>query len=205
MIDPASGEVLAAVPRGTAYDVDQAVTAAEEAYPAWRDTKSTTRGELIHRWAQLIDEHTTELDQLESREVGRPHWGPPPMSRILRFIAGQADKVSGLSLPTHTPDVLGLTLREPYGVVGSVIPWNAPGAMFSNDVGAAIAAGNTIVVKPAEDAPLTRARAGPAGPRGRHPARCRQRGHRLRRGGGRGGTGASADPADELHRLAGDR
>jgi aldehyde dehydrogenase (NAD+) len=155
VIDPASGEVLAAVPRGTAYDVDQAVTAAEAAYPAWRDTKSTTRGELIHRWAQLIDEHTTELDQLESREVGRPHWGPPPMSRILRFVAGQADKVSGLSLPTHTPDVLGLTLREPYGVVGSVIPWNAPGAMFSNDVGAAIAAGNTIVVKPAEDAPLT--------------------------------------------------
>jgi aldehyde dehydrogenase (NAD+) len=155
VIDPASGEVLAAVPRGTAYDVDQAVTAAEAAYPAWRDTKSTTRGDLLHRWAQLVDEHTTELDQLESREVGRPHWGPPPMSRILRFIAGQADKVSGLSLPTHTPDVLGLTLREPYGVVGSVIPWNAPGAMFSNDVGAAIAAGNTIVVKPAEDAPLT--------------------------------------------------
>jgi aldehyde dehydrogenase (NAD+) len=155
VIDPASGEVMAAVPRGTAYDVDQAVTAAEAAYPAWRDTKSTTRGDLLHRWAQLVDEHTTELDQLESREVGRPHWGPPPMSRILRFIAGQADKVSGLSLPTHTPDVLGLTLREPYGVVGSVIPWNAPGAMFSNDVGAAIAAGNTIVVKPAEDAPLT--------------------------------------------------
>src|SRR5262245_6390296 len=155
VIDPASGEVLAAVPRGTAYDVDQAVQAAEAAFPAWRDTKSTTRGELIHRWAQLIDEHATEIDQLESREVGRPHWGPPPMSRILRFIAGQADKVSGLSLPTHTPDVLGLTLREPYGVVGSVIPWNAPGAMFSNDVGAAIAAGNTIVVKPAEDAPLT--------------------------------------------------
>ncbi|HWL97721.1 MAG TPA: aldehyde dehydrogenase family protein [Nocardioidaceae bacterium] len=155
VIDPASGEVLAAVPRGTAYDVEQAVRAAEEAFPAWRDTKSTTRGELIHRWAALIDEHTTEIDELESREVGRPHWGPPPMARILRFIAGQADKVSGLSLPTHTPDVLGLTLREPYGVVGSVIPWNAPGAMFSNDVGAAIAAGNTIVVKPAEDAPLT--------------------------------------------------
>jgi aldehyde dehydrogenase (NAD+) len=155
VIDPAYGEVVAAVPRGTRYDVDQAVLAAEEAFPAWRDTKATTRGELIHRWADLIDEHTTEIDRLESREVGRPHWGPPPMARILRFIAGQADKVSGLSLPTHTPDVLGLTLREPYGVVGSVIPWNAPGAMFVNDVGAAIAAGNTIVVKPAEDAPLT--------------------------------------------------
>ncbi|MGH8868205.1 MAG: aldehyde dehydrogenase family protein [Actinomycetes bacterium] len=155
VINPATREVLARVPRGDKADVDRAVLAAEEAYPAWRDTKSTTRGELIHRWAQLVDEHAAEIDQLESQEVGRPHWGPPPMPRILRFIAGQADKVHGLSLPTHTPDVLGLTLREPYGVVGSVIPWNAPGAMFSNDVGAAIAAGNTIVIKPAEDAPLT--------------------------------------------------
>jgi aldehyde dehydrogenase (NAD+) len=77
------------------------------------------------------------------------------MSRILNFVAGQADKVQGLSLPTYTPDVIGLTLREPYGVVGAVIPWNAPAPMFVNDVGPAIAAGNTIVIKPAEDAPLT--------------------------------------------------
>ena len=77
------------------------------------------------------------------------------MARMLNFIAGQADKVHGLSLPTHTPDVLGLTLREPYGVVGAIIPWNAPAPMFVIDVGPAIAAGNTIVVKPAEDAPLT--------------------------------------------------
>ena len=98
-------------------------------------------------------EHEEELDALEISDVGRPHWGPLPMAPMLRFIAGQADKVSGLSLPTHSPHVLGLTLREPYGVVGSVIPWNAPGPMFVNDVGPAIAAGNTIVIKPAEDAP----------------------------------------------------
>jgi aldehyde dehydrogenase (NAD+) len=155
VINPATGEVLGRVPRGGAEDVDAAVRAAEAAYPAWRDTNATTRGALISRWAQLIDEHTTELDQLESQEVGRPSWGPPPMSRILTFVAGQADKVQGLSLPTYTPDVIGLTLREPYGVVGAVIPWNAPAPMFVNDVGPAIAAGNTIVIKPAEDAPLT--------------------------------------------------
>lgn len=155
VINPATGEVLGRVPRGGAEDVDAAVRAAEAAYPAWRDTNATTRGALIQRWAQLIDEHTTELDQLESQEVGRPSWGPPPMSRILNFVAGQADKVQGLSLPTYTPDVIGLTLREPYGVVGAVIPWNAPAPMFVNDVGPAIAAGNTIVIKPAEDAPLT--------------------------------------------------
>jgi aldehyde dehydrogenase (NAD+) len=155
VINPATSEVLARVPRGAAADVDAAVSAAAEAFPAWRDTNATARANLIAAWARLVGEHEEELDQLESQEVGRPHWGPPPMARILTFVAGQADKVSGLSLPTHSPDVLGLTLREPYGVVGSVIPWNAPGPMFVNDVGAAIAAGNTIVIKPAEDAPLT--------------------------------------------------
>ncbi|CCH88351.1 Aldehyde dehydrogenase [Modestobacter italicus] len=155
VLNPATGEVLARVPRGDAADVDAAVRAAEAAYPAWRDTNATTRGALVFRWAALIDQHTAELDQLESQEVGRPSWGPPPMSRILNFVAGQADKVQGLSLPTYTPDAIGITLREPYGVVGAVIPWNAPAPMFVNDVGPAIAAGNTIVIKPAEDAPLT--------------------------------------------------
>ncbi|XRQ10511.1 aldehyde dehydrogenase family protein [Actinomadura welshii] len=155
VVDPATGEPLGAVPRGTAADVDAAVRAATAAFPAWRDTNATRRAELLARWAALIGEHEAGLDRLESREVGRPHWGPPPMARQLTFIAGQADKVLGDTMPTHTPDVLGLTLREPYGVVGSVIPWNAPGPMFTNDAGAAIAAGNTIVVKPAEDAPFT--------------------------------------------------
>jgi aldehyde dehydrogenase (NAD+) len=155
VLDPATGEVIATVPRGGPADVEAAVQAAEAAFPAWRDTSATVRGALIARWAQLVREHEAELDALESREVGRPHWGPPPMAGILAFLAGQADKVQGVSLPTHSPDALGFTLREPYGVCGSVIPWNAPGPMFANDAGAAIAAGNTLVIKPAEDAPLT--------------------------------------------------
>jgi aldehyde dehydrogenase (NAD+) len=155
VINPATRETLANVPRGRAADVDAAVQAATAAFPAWRDTTPTARGGLILRWAQLIREHESQLDQLESQEVGRPSWGPPPMANQLTFIAGQADKVQGISMPGHTPDVLALTLREPYGVVGAVIPWNAPGPMFVTDVGAAIAAGNTIVIKPAEDAPLT--------------------------------------------------
>ncbi|RBY82414.1 aldehyde dehydrogenase [Geodermatophilus sp. TF02-6] len=155
VVNPATGEVLGRVPRGTAADVDVAVRAAEAAFPAWRDTNATARGALLYRWAQLVDDNVAELDALESQEVGRPHWGPPPMSRILTFVAGQADKVQGTTLPTYTPDALGLTLREPYGVVGAIIPWNAPAPMFVTDVGPAIAAGNTIVIKPAEDAPLT--------------------------------------------------
>jgi acyl-CoA reductase-like NAD-dependent aldehyde dehydrogenase len=155
VLNPATGETLLHVPRGDASDVDAAVSAAAAAFPKWRDTSPSVRAGLLMRWAQLIDEHEQEIDQLEIGEVGRPHWGPLPMSRMLVYFAGQADKVHGLSLPTHTPDVLGLTLREPYGVVGGIIPWNAPGANFVMDVGPAIAAGNTIVIKPAEDAPLT--------------------------------------------------
>jgi len=155
VINPATGKELAAIPRGGADDVDNAAQAAHRALPAWRDTNATARASLLFKWAELIDQNGAGLDQLESQEVGRPSWGPPPMAGLIRFIAGQADKVQGLSLPTYTPDELGLTLREPFGVVGAIIPWNAPGPMFVNEVAAAIAAGNTIVIKPAEDAPLT--------------------------------------------------
>jgi aldehyde dehydrogenase (NAD+) len=155
VINPATAEVIMHVPRGAAADVDDAVRAAKAAYPAWRDTSPTQRAALLLRWAELIRQREQEIDQLEISEVGRPHWGPLPMPGMLTFFAGQADKVHGHTLPTHTPDVLGLTLREPFGVVGGIIPWNAPGPNFVMDVGPAIAAGNTIVIKPAEDAPLT--------------------------------------------------
>lgn len=154
VIDPADQSLIARTPRSGAEDVEAAVQAAEKAFPAWRDTSATTRAGLIFAWADLIESKLTELDQLESREVGRPATGMVPMASQLRFIAGQADKVHGVSLPTHSPDTIGFTLREPFGVVGAVIPWNAPGPMFATEVGAAIAAGNTIVIKPAEDAPL---------------------------------------------------
>lgn len=155
VINPANRELLASVPRSDAADVDAAVQAAERAFPAWRDLNASARAALIFRWAELVEQHIAGIDQLESKEVGRPNWGTPPMAGQLRFIAGQADKVQGVSLPTYSPDTVGFTLREPYGVVGAIIPWNAPGPMFVTEVGAAIAAGNTIVMKPAEDAPLT--------------------------------------------------
>ncbi|GAA2892714.1 aldehyde dehydrogenase family protein [Streptomyces mexicanus] len=154
VVNPATGEVLARVPRGGAEDIDDAVRAAEAALPAWRDTSPSRRADLLFRWAQLIREHEAQLEQLEATEVGRPV-GPSPLAPQLTFFAGQADKVQGHTLPSHTPDVLGLTLREPYGVVGVIIPWNAPGPMTVFNVGPAIAAGNTVVLKPAEDAPLT--------------------------------------------------
>src|ERR1700733_6214610 len=146
VINPATAQRLGRVPRAGNADVDRAVSAAWEAFPGWRDTDATTRGGLLSKWAELIDANAAEIGRLECLDVGHPSWGPPPMARILLFVAGQADKVSGLSLPTYSADVIALTLREPYGVVGAIIPWNAPGPMFVTDVGPAIAAGKTIVI-----------------------------------------------------------
>jgi acyl-CoA reductase-like NAD-dependent aldehyde dehydrogenase len=155
VINPANQELLLRVPRGAAEDVDAAVKAAAAAFPAWRDTSPTVRGQLLVRWAELCREHDQEIDLLERQEVGRPHWGPSPVPGILTYVAGIADKVTGQTLPTAVPNMLGMTLREPYGVCGSIIPWNVPGPIMTSDVAPAIAAGNTIVVKPAEDAPLS--------------------------------------------------
>jgi acyl-CoA reductase-like NAD-dependent aldehyde dehydrogenase len=154
VLNPATGGVLARVPRGTAGDIDDAVRAADEALPGWRDTSPSDRGGLLYRWAQLAREHDATISRLEAIEVGHPV-GPNPIARRLTYLAGKADKVFGLTLPTSSPDVLGMTLREPYGVVGSIIPWNAPGPFTIFSTAPAIAAGNTVVLKPGEDAPLT--------------------------------------------------
>jgi aldehyde dehydrogenase (NAD+) len=155
VINPATGETLATVPRGREADVADAVDAAQHAFTAWRDTSPSRRGQLLLDWAALCRQHAEQLDLLERLEVGRPKWGPPPMPGILTFTAGLADKATGQTLPSAFPDVIGMTLREPYGVCGSIIPWNAPGPNTVNDAGPAIAMGNTIVIKPAEDAPVT--------------------------------------------------
>ena len=154
VLDPSDGSLIARVARGGAADVDDAVSAAQAALPAWRDTSPAERGELLHRWAELADEHDDVINRLEAAEVGHPV-GPSPIVARLKYLAGKADKVLGLSLPTRSPDLLGLTLREPYGVVGAIIPWNAPGPFTVFNTAPAMAAGNTVILKPGEDAPLT--------------------------------------------------
>jgi aldehyde dehydrogenase (NAD+) len=155
VINPATQDVLLRVPRGGAVDIAAAVAAAADVFPAWRDTSPVVRADLLLAWAQLCREHQTEISTLESLEVGHPFWGPSPVARTLSFVAGMADKITGQTLPSAQPGVLGMTIREPFGVCGSIIPWNVPGPIMVTDVAPAIAAGNTIVVKPAEDAPLT--------------------------------------------------
>jgi len=90
VLNPATGETLMHVPRGAAADVDAAVSAAADAFPAWRDASPTERAASLMRWGELIVQHESELDRLEISEVGRPHWGPLPMARMLTFFAGQA-------------------------------------------------------------------------------------------------------------------
>ncbi len=155
VINPATQDVLLQVPRGGEKDVDDAVAAASEAFPAWRDTSPAVRANLLYRYAEVVRAHAEEIDRIERLEVGRPSWGPSGLPNQLVYAASLADKVRGETLPTTSPDMLGMTLREPYGVVGSIIPWNTPGPTMMVDLAPAIAAGNTIVIKPAEDAPLT--------------------------------------------------
>ncbi len=154
VVDPASGDVLRRVPRGGADDVAAAVSAAAAAFPRWRDMSPTARAELIHRWGDLCIQHGEEIAILECLEVGKPFRGPSTIGERAIYFAGLADKVTGDTLPSARPDVLGITLREPYGVCGSIVPWNFPPSLMMGDVAPAISAGNTIVVKPPEDAPL---------------------------------------------------
>jgi aldehyde dehydrogenase (NAD+) len=154
VLNPATGALLARVPAGDAEDIETAVLAAETALTAWRDTSPAVRAQLIRDWAAKVADRAAQLDLVESMDVGRPSWGPSQLAGMLTYISGQVDKVCGVSLPTHAPTTLATTVREPFGVVGIIIPWNAPAPQFIHEVAPAIGAGNTVVVKPAEDAPL---------------------------------------------------
>jgi aldehyde dehydrogenase (NAD+) len=155
VIDPATQDVLMSVPRGGAADIDSAVQAAAAAFPAWRDTSPSARAEALYRFADVCRSRDEQITTLEAMEVGHPKWPSSGAPRTLTYVAGLTDKVTGQTLPAASPSVLGMTIREPYGVCGSIIPWNTPGPLMITDVAPAIAMGNTVVVKPPEDAPLT--------------------------------------------------
>ncbi len=155
VLDPSTGAALAAVPAGGAADVDAAIDAAEAAFPAWRALDPTKRAAVLRRWADLLLEHGRELGILESMEVGRPYVGPADVGTTVHSMAGLADKITGETLPVSRPTMLGFTLREPLGVCASIVPWNSPAILMMKSLAPALTAGNVMVVKPAEDAPLT--------------------------------------------------
>ncbi len=169
--NPATGEEIAQVAAGDKEDVDRAVRAARKAFEsgAWRRTTPSQRTRLLWRLAELIEEHADELAQLDTLNNGMPlaaaRGSVPFGAEILRYNAGWATKLSGETVSHSIPQVadekwVAFTLREPVGVVGQIIPWNVPMGLVAQKIAPALAAGCTIVLKPAEQTPLSALRVG---------------------------------------------
>jgi aldehyde dehydrogenase (NAD+) len=166
-IDPATGRPITAVAQAGPEDVDRAARAARRALEEgpWASAPAAQRALLLTRLADLIETHGEELAQLESLDNGKP----VKLARVvdvagtaahLRHFAGWAERILGEVIPVHQPDMLCYTRREPVGVCGQIIPWNFPMLMAAWKVGPALAAGCTVVLKPAEQTPLTALRIG---------------------------------------------
>jgi phenylacetaldehyde dehydrogenase len=163
-VDPATGEVLAEVPAGEKHDIDLAVKAARKAFenPAWSGMTPSQRGKLLWKLADLLEARTDEFAELESLDNGKPyfiakHVDVPMAVEWFRYMAGWATKIEGSTIPISMPGAqfFSYTLREPVGVVGQIIPWNFPLLMASWKLAPALATGCTLVLKPAEQTPLT--------------------------------------------------
>lgn len=157
--NPSTGETMGAIGRGTARDIDAAVTAAQAAMDGeWGQMTATERGRIMMKMSELVKERAETLAVLEALDVGKPlHQSRNDslaLARYLEFYAGAADKLMGTTIP-YQDGFTVYTLREPHGVCGIIIPWNYPMQILGRAVGAALAAGNSCVLKPAEDASLS--------------------------------------------------
>jgi 1-pyrroline dehydrogenase len=159
ILNPATGETIAEVPRGTQEDADRAVAAAKQALPEWLETTPGERAEALLKLADLLDEHAEELAELESRNVGKPLPAArdelPVSSDNIRFFAGAARLLEGKSAGEYMRGYTSMLRREPIGVVAGITPWNYPLMMAVWKFSPALAAGNVQVLKPAEQTPLT--------------------------------------------------
>jgi acyl-CoA reductase-like NAD-dependent aldehyde dehydrogenase len=160
VIEPATGARLASIPQATESDVDRAVRAADRAFRSgnWRSTNTRARGRVLLRLAELIREHRDELARLESRNVGKPIRESRDevdlAADCFEFYAGTTNKIAGQTIPGAASGVL-MTFREPVGVCGIIVPWNFPIAITSWKTAPALAMGNTVVLKPAEQTPMS--------------------------------------------------
>src|SRR5438552_4595095 len=166
-INPATGEVITRVAEADAADVDKAVSAARAAFDngPWRKKiTASQRGNLLYKLADLIEKHADELAQLEALDNGKPYSVAraadlPLTIACYRYYAGWADKLQGKTIPV-TGRYFTYTKHEPVGVVGQIIPWNFPLLMQAWKLGPALATGCTVVMKPAEQTPLSALRVG---------------------------------------------
>jgi phenylacetaldehyde dehydrogenase len=166
--NPASGALLGTIPAGAAADVDRAVVAARAAFEsaAWRDMTGAKRARLLWKIADLIEANLDELCELETLDQGKPLWvgkyaEVPGAIEQFRYFAGAATKIEGTTIPTsidYQPPgkkIFAYTVKEPLGVVGAIVPWNSPLVLTAMKIAPALAAGCTMVLKPAEDTSLT--------------------------------------------------
>src|SRR3982075_323335 len=160
VINPATGEVIAEVPKGTEADVDRAVKAARKAYTDWFETVPKERSEMLLKLADAILADANEMANVESANVGKPRAlflsdEIPPCADNLRFFAGAARTLEGRAAGEYMRGYTSMIRREPLGVVGSIAPWNYPLMMAIWKVAPALAAGNCVILKPSEWTPLT--------------------------------------------------
>ena len=160
-LNPATGELLATVAEGDAEDINRAVTAARRAFEGpWGKVKPFERQDLLLKLADLVEKNFEELSQLDTLDMGAPisrtRGNKLRVLGMLRYYAGQATALHGETIENSLPgEIFSYTLKEPVGVVGAIIPWNGPLAATVWKIGPAIATGCTVVLKPAEEAPLT--------------------------------------------------
>jgi succinate-semialdehyde dehydrogenase/glutarate-semialdehyde dehydrogenase len=159
VVNPATGDIIGAVPRLTAADVGSAIDMANKALPAWRATSAKERAKLLRRWYDLCMEHQEDLAVILTSEQGKPlteargeiAYG----SSFIEWFAEEAKRVYGDVIPAATSDRRIIVLKQPVGVVAAITPWNFPNAMITRKAGAALAAGCTIVIKPASATPFS--------------------------------------------------
>jgi len=157
--DPATDEVFASVPDGAAEDARAALEAAHAAFPAWKKVPARDRSRILQRWNTLLLDHRQDLGRLISREQGKPL--AEAVGEVLyaasyvEWFAGEAVRAYGDVIPPPLPGRAMLAVKEPVGVVAAISPWNFPAAMLARKIAPALAAGCTVVAKPAEDTPLT--------------------------------------------------
>src|SRR5215204_3189401 len=157
VIEPATEQVMAEVPRAGVEETDAAVERAKQAFPAWRAVAPADRSALLHRLANAIEQRVDELATLEARNAGKPisdaRGEMGMVVETFRYYAGAPERLTGKTIPVAGG--IDMTFREPLGVVGLITPWNFPLTIAAWKLGPALAAGNTVVLKPAELTPLT--------------------------------------------------
>src|SRR6185503_1468008 len=159
VLNPANGDVVDTLPKGNADDAKRAIDAAEAAFDEWSHTSAEERAKLLFKAAEMVEAERKSLAELLCREQGKPfqeasgelehfHHG-------IDFYAGLASKVRGAHVPLPAKNAYGMVVRKPLGVCGAIVPWNFPITLMGTKVGPALAAGNTVVVKPTSITPLS--------------------------------------------------